>query len=334
MKNKIGIVLILILFCIAVYLGIKIIRVNNIPVMDFFKFHNEEVSAVELVDEIEEPEPVENDDGTIKQAMFEEDFYDLEKVAIEKYTVLDQMSDDIKKEELISEKEFDLNLDEEPETVSFYETNYKVVLKVNDVVIDKLPKSELTVYIVDLDKEDEKVEILIRPNGWYEEKMENTKIYDVSIANKRVRSQKSEILNREYYYTNQAGTLFACVNSNASNGASILDHLNPKLSLEYFEFKNGTVRKYDYNIKNLVNNEFTASNFWFTNDYKKLERFTRDLKYDQNNLEGMCQKYNIQFLDKEYKFKITEIKKIGTDVILKTESLKDGTVEYLIDYGF
>ena len=276
----------------------------------------------------------EENTGIIKQAMFKEDFYDIKTILKEEYIVYDQMSDEVKKENILSEKEYDLDNDGTDEKIVFTETKDKLVLKINNEIIDRYKKSELLVYIVDFNTDDDYTELLVKPNGWYDSKVDNAKIYDISIVNKKAKVLKNEIANREYYYTNQNGKIIPYINSSSSNGSTIFDHINPIITQEYYELSDGKIKKLEFDIKNLVIDEFTASNFWYSNDLKKVEKLNRGIKAPGADVEDLCNKNQINFLDTDYTFTIKSIKKLDNNVVLETISGDDGTTQYIFDFGF
>lgn len=325
MKKKIVIILIIVISMITLtFCGISIYK---------HKQKNEEINEQQYTGNTEQKEI--NEDGLINQVMFEEDFYDIENLAKLKYSVYEQMSDEVKKEKILTENEFDLDEDGTDEKISFVETRDKLVLKVNSQIIDRIKKSELIVYIVDFDENDGLVQILVKPNGWYDSKVENSKIYNIKTNGKNVKSQKSEITNKEYYYINQeTGKIIPFLDSNSSNGSTIYDHLSPILTSEYYEFKNGTTKRYDYDIKKLVKNEFTANYFWFTNDYKNIEKLNRSMNIEGADIEDLCNKNHLSFLETDYVFSIKSVKKLGNRVVLETISGDDGTTQYIFDFGF
>ena len=334
MKNKkiiiiistISLIFLIAVVCIIIYKDslIKKITKNMNPIKDI-SFENTNIDG---------EKSIQDDTGIINQAMFDEDFYDIENIYKDKYVVYDQMSDEVKKENVLSEKEFDLDNDGTSEKIVFTETKDKLNLKINNEIIDRYKKSELLVYIVDFNKEDDYIELLVKPNGWYDSKVDNTKIYDINIVNKKAKVLKNELLNREYYYTNQNGKIIPFVNSSSSNGSTIFDHINPIIAQEYYELKNGKIKKVEFNLKDLVIDEFTASNFWYSNDYKKVEKLSRGLRAEGADVEDLCNKNQINFLETDYSFTIKSIKKLDNNIVLETISDDDGTTQYIFDFGF
>ena len=179
------------------------------------------------------------------------------------------------------------------------------------------------------------MQILVKPNGWYDAKVDSSKIYNIKTNGKNVKSQKAEILNREYYYINQEnGKIIPFIDSNSSNGSTIFDHLSPIFTSEYYEYKTGTIKKYEYDIKNLVQNEFTANYFWYTNDYKNIEKLNRGMSVEGADIEDLCNKNHLSFLETDYVFSIKSVKKLGNRIVLETISGDDGTTQYIFDFGF
>lgn len=337
MKNKKNIIIVLAVISIIIILAVFFIGINKYNLIKTKEqVVNSNLESNEYGEKIEENtiDDSEENHEIIKQAMFEEDFYDIENIYEDKYVVYDQMSDEVKKENVLSEKEFDLDNDGTPESIVFTETKDKLVLKINNEIIDRYKKSELLVYIVDFDKDDDYTELLVRPNGWYDSKVDNAKIYDISIVNKKAKVLKNEIVNREYYYTNQNGRIIPYINSSSSNGSTIFDHINPIITQDYYELSDGKIKKLEIDIKNLVIDEFTASNFWYSNDYKKVEKLSRGIKAPGADVEDLCNKNQINFLDSDYKFTIKSIKKLDNNVVLETISGDDGTTQYIFDFGF
>ena len=199
MKKKIIIGLIIIISLILLISGLVVFKYRNDK-----NINNENESEEQLSQTIETDDSnKKNEDGIVNQAMFKEDFYDINDVAYLKYNVYEQMSDEVKKEKILSENVYDLDKDGTDEKISFVETKDKLMLKINNQIIDRLKKCEHIVYIIDFDKTDDSVQISVKPNGWYDAKVDSSKIYNIKTNGKNVKSQKAEILNREYYYINQ-----------------------------------------------------------------------------------------------------------------------------------
>ena len=331
MKKKIIIGLIIIISLIVLISGLIVFKYRNDK-----NINNENESEEQLSQTIETDDSnKKNEDGIVNQAMFKEDFYDINDVAYLKYNVYEQMSDEVKKEKILSENVYDLDKDGTDEKISFVETKDKLMLKINNQIIDRLKKCEHIVYIIDFDKTDDSVQILVKPNGWYDAKVDSSKIYNIKTNGKNVKSQKAEILNREYYYINQEnGKIIPFIDSNSSNGSTIFDHLSPIFTSEYYEYKTGTIKKYEYDIKNLVQNEFTANYFWYTNDYKNIEKLNRGMSVEGADIEDLCNKNHLSFLETDYVFSIKSVKKLGNKIVLETISGDDGTTQYIFDFGF
>ena len=330
MKKKIIIIFIIVFLIITVLIGGLLIYKHNKRIN--IESNEQQSDISEITDNKDESK---NEDGIINQAMFEEDFYDITDKSVIKYTVYDQMSDEVKKENILCENEYDLDGDGKVEKISFVETKDRIILKINSQIIDRLKKSELIVYVIDFNKTDDSIQLLVKPNGWYDTKVENSKIYNIKTNGKNVKSQKSEIVNREYYYINQEnGKIIPFIDSNSSNSGTIFDHLNPIISSEYYEYKNGIIKKYDYDIKKLISNEFTANCFWYTNDFKNIEKLNRGMNIQGADIEDLCNKNHLTFLETDYTFSIKSIKKLGNRFVLETISGDDGTTQFIFDFGF
>ena len=74
--------------------------------------------------------------------------------------------------------------------------------------------------------------------------------------------------------------------------------------------------------------------FWYSNDFKKVEKLSRGIKVEGADVEDLCNKNQINFLDTEYKFSIKSIKRLDNNIVLETISNDDGTTQYIFDFGF
>ncbi len=148
---------------------------------------------------------------------------------------------------------------------------YYVELNGN-IVIEKTNKTLLSrIYIVDLNKNDNKIEIIIENDGGSDDPK-----YEVYTKNKKglIRIVNEAGFNLQ---TNQQGVLVA--------ETVITKQISPIVFKNYFEFNNGVANKKETNIKDIKDITFTSENLYFTQDMNNIMKYIEKENKENNKLE-------------------------------------------------
>lgn len=185
------------------------------------------------------------------------------------------------------------------------------------------PYSLSSLYIVDLDKNDKRLEIVVKTVG-----ANDYTIYNIYSKNGNKMNKLITIDDGWNMKINQKGKFV--INN------SLLECIKPEIYETYFELNNNKIDKKTANIEKIKNKTFKCEGgLCFTQDKDSLKKYTSSSYTDSNeDYNKTLEKYGIYYYQEGFKFEFINFEKenwVNNGLYVK---LKDGRKGYLFSFAY
>ena len=185
------------------------------------------------------------------------------------------------------------------------------------------PYSLSSIYIVDFDKNDKRLEVVIKTVGANDYTIH--KIYS-KIGNKM---NNIKTINEGWHIKLNKNGKFVIINS-------LLDCIKPEIYDKYYIFNNNKIEEKSANIEVLKNKKLKSEGgLCFSLDKNSYKKYTESAyTEDSNDYDNTLQKYGIYYLKNSFNFEFIKFEKgnwVNNGIYVK---LEDGRKGYLFSYAY
>lgn len=229
-------------------------------------------------------------------------FTGLKDITLEEYKVLDEKNNkdfnydfdsDGKKEKLTIKDDFKNN-----------EESNNYLLQLNGNTIDK-SKYYSIVYIVDLNKNDNQLEVVILQVG--ESENSSYKIYAMKDNKMQIMKFEDEMdmISGSEFFTNQNGDFYVKNN--------LFSLITPDIAYYKYKIENGNIQIYKTDISDIADIRYSVTNnneLFFTEDINNADKFMQ-IVGDSESREEALNKSGMRYLDTKESFKILKFTEVN-----------------------